>query len=1139
MTSSTSKQRWHRWSLGGLSSLALALGSVGVAVGLVSGPAGTAHASGGAPTFVQQAWAHAGGVGALTVKPTAAVTTGDRLVVEVGVWSVGAATAGSVTDSGGDTYTELTHFTASDGTEMSVWTAQVTSGGGTVPTLTAKPTGSADVGVAMLEYSGVSSIGGASVVDVQGHATGKTSGAGPVAAGATAPTTAPGELALGFYADSGFGNALTAGVGFTSRVNVSQVSDMELAAEEQLTGAAGATANATFGTGASTIWLAATVVLKPEGSGAATAPGTPTNVAATAGNASAGLTWSAPADGGSPVTAYTVTPYTDGVAGTPTVVTGTPPAASATLTGLSNAVPYTFTVSATNAVGTGPVSQPSNTAVPDPVPNGQFGALQTWPIVAVHSAVLDDGKVLVWDGWQNPQPTHVYDPATGTFTTATPSDSLFCSGLAKLPDGRVLVAGGYGASSTGMLGIADTNIFDPATNTWTRAADMHLKRWYPDLTELPDGRYVVLSGNSTDANTWSDTPEVYDPAANTWTLLSGVSTPQVHEVEYPFSYLAPNGKIFTIGPEEDVSYWLDANAQTWTSVGPSGLKNGSAVMYRPGRILYSGGAASVETTSSSVAAAATIDLTAATPAWQAVAPMHYPRTYHTLTTLADGRVLAVGGEATSDQSVVTTGALPAEIWDPATNQWTTIDSIAAARNYHSTAVLLPDGRVLIAGGGHPTGLSDPGQYNAQIYSPSYLFNGARPTITASPGSATYGGTMTVGTPDAASISAVNLVSFGSDTHQSDMDQHFVPLTFTAGSGTLSVQAPSGGAIAPPGDYMLFVVNKAGVPSVAATVHLSASAPTAPAAPTAVTATAGPSSATVSWTAPASGGVPITSYTVTPHANGSALTPTTVTGTPPATSATISGLTNGTSYTFTVTATDSVGTGPASAPSNAVVPTNVVAPVFVQQASMHTGSASSAAVALGTPITVGNRLVVEVGVWNTSSATATAVTDSAGDVYTELSHFTASDHTEMSVWSAPITAGGGTKATVTAKVSSAAAVGVAAVEYSGLSTASGLAAVDTQAHASGTTGAAGTVSSGATAAASSAGELAVGFYADSGFGDALSAGSGFTQRVNVSNTGDMEFLVEDQVPAAGATSAGTFGTGGSTAWLAGTVVFRHS
>ncbi|MFD0631764.1 fibronectin type III domain-containing protein [Catenulispora yoronensis] len=1129
----------RRWSLKGLSSLALALGTGAVAVGLVSGPAGPAHAAGGAPTFVQQAWARAGGVSTLTVKPTAAIATGDRLVVEVGVWSAGAATAASVTDTAGNTYTELTHFAASDGTELSVWTAPVTSGGGTIPTLTAKPTGSADVGVAVLEYSGVSSVGGASVLDGQSHATGKTTAAGTVAAGATAATTAPGELALGFYADSGFGNALTAGSGFTSRVNVSHVSDMELAAEEQLTGAAGATPSATFGTGASTIWLAATVVLKAAGTGAATAPGAPIGVAAAAGNGSATVTWTAPADGGSTITSYTVTPYADGVAGTPTVVTGAPAAAGATLTGLTNAVPYTFTVSAANAIGAGPVSQPSNTVVPDPVPNGQFGALQTWPIVAVHSAVLNDGKVLVWDGWQSPQPTHVYDPATQTFTTATPTDSLFCSGLAKLPDGRVLVAGGYGASANGMLGIVDTNIFDPATNAWTRMANMHYARWYPDLTELSDGRYVAISGNTSDANTWADTPEVYDPASNTWTLLSAISTPQVHEEEYPFSYLAPNGKIFTIGPEEDTSYWLDANAQTWTSVGPSGLKNGSSVMYRPGKILYSGGSASVINTTNSVTSAATIDLTATTPAWQPVAPMNYPRVYHTLTTLADGRVLAVGGEATSDQQIVTTGTLPSEIWDPATNQWTTIGSIAAARNYHSTAVLLPDGTVLIAGGGHPTGVADAGQYNAQVYSPSYLFNGPRPTITTGPGSAIYGGSMTVTTPDAASISAVNLVSYGTDTHQSDMDQHFVPLSFTAGSGTLSVQAPANGAVAPPGDYMLFIVNKAGVPSVAANVHISAAPPSVPGAPTAVTATPGASSASVAWTAPATNGAPITSYTVTPYANGGALAPTVVTGNPPATSTVVSGLTNGTSYTFTVAATNSAGTGAASTPSNAVIPTNVSSPVFVQQSSLHKGSGTTAAVALGTPVTVGNRLVVEVGVWNTSSATATGVTDSAGNTYTELTHFTASDHTEMSVWSAPITAGGGTRPTVTATLSSSADVGVAALEYSGLSTAAGLAAVDAQSHASGTTSASATVSAGATAAVAAAGELAVGFYADSGFGDTLTAGSGFNQRVNVSGASDMEFVVEDQVPASGATPAATFGTGKSTVWLAATVVFKHS
>src|SRR5258708_31919951 len=142
--------------------------------------------------------------------------------------------------------------------------------------------------------------------------------------------------------------------------------------------------------------------------------------------------------------------------------------------------------------------------------------------------------------------------------------------------------------------------------------------------------------------------------------------------------------------------------------------------------------------------------------------------------LGEGGVLAVGGGQTSDQMQITSGVLPAEIWDPSTQQWTTIGSIAAARNDHSTAVLQPDGTVLVSGGGHPETLNDAGQFSAQVYSPSYLFNGPRPTIGSAPATALYGSTMNISTPDAANIGAVNLVSFGADTHQSDMDQHFVP-----------------------------------------------------------------------------------------------------------------------------------------------------------------------------------------------------------------------------------------------------------------------------------------------------------------------------------------------------------------------------
>jgi hypothetical protein len=316
------------------------------------------------------------------------------------------------------------------------------------------------------------------------------------------------------------------------------------------------------------------------------------------------------------------------------------------------------------------------------------------------------------------------------------------------------------------------------------------------------------------------------------------------------------------------------------------------------------------------------------------------------------------------------------------------------------------------------------------------------------------------------------------------------------------------------------------------------APTPPGQPTSVSAAAGNAQATVVWTAPSNGGSTITSYTVTPYVGAVAQATTTVMGSPPPATATVVGLTNGTSYTFTVTAANSAGTGPTSSPSNAVTPTASVPPAFVQAASTRAHS-TSVAVATTSNVTVGDRIVVEVAIWNASSATASSVTDSAGNTYTELLHFTAADHTEMSVWTAPITKGGGAKLTVTAKPTSSADVGLAVVEYSGLSTVSDATVVDQKAQSTGTTAGAATVASGASPATATGNELAVGFYADSGFGDSLTPGSGWTQRANVSPTGDMEFLVEDAVVGQGATPNATIGTGASTPWLTAVVVFKHA
>jgi hypothetical protein len=233
-----------------------------VLAGVVApGLAGTAAAVSG-PAFVQAGTAHALRVASLAVTPTAALGTGNRLVVEVGVWNAAHSTASGVTDAAGDAFTELTHFTAADGTEESVWSAPVTAGAGTRPAVTARVPSAADIGLAVLEYSGLSTVADATVVDQQAHTVGLTgSAAATVTSGATPATTADNELALGFYADSGFGDTLTAGSGWTGRAGIGPVGDVELLVEDQQV-ALGAKPNASVGTGKATYWLMATLVLK-------------------------------------------------------------------------------------------------------------------------------------------------------------------------------------------------------------------------------------------------------------------------------------------------------------------------------------------------------------------------------------------------------------------------------------------------------------------------------------------------------------------------------------------------------------------------------------------------------------------------------------------------------------------------------------------------------------------------------------------------------------------------------------------------------------------------------------------------------------------------------------------------------------
>jgi len=313
-------------------------------------------------------------------------------------------------------------------------------------------------------------------------------------------------------------------------------------------------------------------------------------------------------------------------------------------------------------------------------------------------------------------------------------------------------------------------------------------------------------------------PAIYDPATNSWTQLTNASQSLPY---YPHMFVLPDGRVLAAsanrGPMASVA--LDTGSQTWTTVDPAVLDGGSAATYAPGKIIKSGlardpdlpGAPSVPTTY-------VIDMTRPSPAWRQTASMAFPRTEHNLTLLPDGTVLATGGSRNSDVGDTAAAVLEAELWSPTTETWTVLAAMQTPRMYHSTALLLPDGRVLVAGGGRDFPEVD--QPSAEIYSPPYLFKGPRPAITSAPTGIQYGTVFFVGTPDVARIATVSLVRLGSVTHAFNQNQRFVPLSFQSTAGGVNVQAPATANLAPPGHYMLFIVDTNGIPSLAAMVRLS-------------------------------------------------------------------------------------------------------------------------------------------------------------------------------------------------------------------------------------------------------------------------------------------------------------------------------
>lgn len=508
---------------------------------------------------------------------------------------------------------------------------------------------------------------------------------------------------------------------------------------------------------------------------------------------------------------------------------------------------------------------------------------------AIHATVLQDGRIVFWGGLHRhgpdfspllaspiPAATQVLDlsGAVPIATTAEASDAekksdLFCAGQTLLPDGRVLAVGGTEwrtLPDAFFHGTKDVRLYDPKTNTWSSAPDMAFKRWYPSALTLPDGRVLIASGiENTNAPTMIKELEVFDPATTLTTQLPASADRDLPM--YPRLYVVPSGPLqgdvffqpggclwCPSGESDGEAAWnfaqsFDVESNTWTQHSLSVLGARQApitalLALRPpeysAKILTASG--TIQRGFAATPTSEITDLSVVPPTHTLSGDMNEGRWFSNHVLLPDGTVLAVGG-AKYDGVLLTGGdandvapVLNAELFDPdapasgpgrARGDWRTLAPMTVARVYHSTALLLPDGRVWVAGSvpatvATPAG-ETPSEDRNEIFEPPYLFRGDRPAISDAPAAATWGEGFTVKTPDVERIEQVVLVRSGSVTHVYNPEQRLIELVVESrGDGTLSVRAPPNADLAPPGTYMLFLLakNDAGlVPSVATVLQI--------------------------------------------------------------------------------------------------------------------------------------------------------------------------------------------------------------------------------------------------------------------------------------------------------------------------------
>ena len=470
---------------------------------------------------------------------------------------------------------------------------------------------------------------------------------------------------------------------------------------------------------------------------------------------------------------------------------------------------------------------------------GSWGPLLPWPVQPMHASLLASGHIV---SHASADPTGPGDPAlssphdstrvdranVGSWTHEAidhPTEELVGAGHARLADGTLVELGGFAGRSGGAAAGQDqASRLEDASGTWVPMVPMARPRFGAAALTLGDGSLLALGGSNAGGSGLFH-PERF--TGGRWTALDGIDVSAWNAVgapsldgTFPSAHLTSSGEILWTGWDERVALLDLTGSGTTAFVGTREVTQrawGTSSQLGPDLVVLVGGVDHRGAPGEALRSAARVEITGASPAATALPPPILRRADHDATILADGTLLVTGGAAQHAEGPNPASLGTAELFDPVTGSWTLCAGTAADRGFRSTALLLPDATVWVGGGD--------GRTDAQVFSPPYLFDSGtgepapRPAITSAPQQLAYGGTFSVGLADGGAIAGVHLVRAGSSTHGTNTDQRFLALPFTQAGASLSVDAPPRGHDAPPGAYMLFAVNAAGVPSIAAWVRI--------------------------------------------------------------------------------------------------------------------------------------------------------------------------------------------------------------------------------------------------------------------------------------------------------------------------------